>query len=128
MNVSGVGSTNGPSGPNASEWAARRKNFEALRNAVSSGDTAAAKTAYDAIQKDMQNAPAEMKSSFDAIGKALDSGDPQSVKDAFASWQSSMQKMRPHHGHRGGKPEAPQADPTANQDPGNSNSTFTVTA
>ena len=105
MNVSGVSNTTGSTALD-SEFAARKRNFENLQQAVESGDLSAAKTAYEAIQKDMKNAPAgmageggpfaQMQSDFKKLGEALQSGDADAVKDAFSTWQNDLQQMRPH--------------------------------
>lgn len=112
MNVSGVSSTHGSMAPDASEFAARKRTFDALQQAVESGDMSAAKTAYEAIQKDMKNAPAgmageggpfaQMQSDFKKLGEALQSGDADAVKDAFTTWQNDLQQMRPHGRDRNG--------------------------
>ena len=112
MNVSGVSTTHGLMAPDASEFAARKKNFDALQQAVESGDMSAAKTAYEAIQKDMKNAPAgmvsqggpfaQMQNDFKKLGEALDSGESDAVKDAFTTWQKDLKQMRPHGADKNG--------------------------
>jgi predicted lipoprotein len=83
----------------------RRQDFEALAQALNSGDLSGAKSAFSALQQDFktvvqtqpgQQTPGNGQNSFQAafqvLGQALSSGDLSAARNAFASLQQA-------HGH-----------------------------
>lgn len=92
----------------ASAMRQRRQEFQALSQALGSGDLSAAKTAFATLQQDLGSAqassnqqsgpgtPDKFQSALQAIGQALTSGDLSGAQSAFAS----LQQARGHHRHR----------------------------
>ena len=86
--------------------------FKSLSAALNSGNLNDAKTAFAALQKDLQNAPTQNgKSPFDpnsklgqdfaAIGKALQSGDVAGAKQALQTFRQDMHGAhKAHHHHQ----------------------------
>lgn len=100
------------------QWSAamkqERQDFKALRDALKSGDTAAAQQAYDTLKKDLQSngnsSPlakqlldpnSSLGKDFAAIGQALQSKDSNAAQNAFASLQKDFQSLRGNHGPGG---------------------------
>ncbi len=85
--------------------------FKSLSAALNSGNLNDAKTAFAALQKDMQNAPtqngkspfdpsSQMGQDFAAIGKALQSGDVAGAKQALQTFRQDMHgAQKAHHHH-----------------------------
>jgi len=102
---------------NQSQMAQMKNQFDQLSKALDSGDLAAAKKAYSAIQQNApQNAPqgnqgpmAQMKSKFDELGQALDSGDLSAAKKAY----SAIQQSAPKGGTMGASQAGGGAQPSA---------------
>jgi hypothetical protein len=128
MSISNVTATSSSSPLTASDFNQRKKNLDALEDALDSGDLGAAQSAFNTIQQDLKNMPRQSSagqsaavtqalSDFQQIGAALKSGDVDAAKQAFATWQQDMQQMRARRHHHGGQSgngeQARQASPTA---------------
>jgi len=113
------------------KMAQMKSQFDQLGKALDSGDLAAAKQAYSAIQ---QNAPlgagdqgpmAQMKSKMDQLGQALDSGDLAAAKTAYSAIQQSAPKGGPKGAPPVGGGAPPSAGGTKSASGGNSTSSST---
>jgi hypothetical protein len=88
----------------ANSMANFKKDFEAIGEALKSGDLAAAKKAYAQLQND---APSKTDGSdpigkmMEALSKAIDSGDLQSAQDQYAKIQEELSKKPPAGGQDG---------------------------
>ena len=91
----------------------RRQDFEALAQALSSGDLSGAKSAFSALQQDFKNARVtqpgpqaqvngqdKFQAALKALSQALGSGDLAAAQNAFAV----LQQAQGHH-HRHGQPD-----------------------
>ena len=89
----------------ASAFKQRRLDFEALAQALGSGDLSGAKSAFSALQQDVKNVGQaqsgqqtgasgqdQFQTALQALGQALSSGDLAAAQNAFASLQQA-------HGH-----------------------------
>ena len=115
------------------KMAQMKSQFDQLGKALDSGDLAAAKQAYSAIQ---QNAPqgqgdqgpmAEMKSKMDQLGQALDSGDLAAAKKAYSTIQQSAPKGGPKGAPPAGGGAPPSSGATSSASGGKSSSSSTST-
>jgi len=97
----------------------RKQDFEALAQALGSGDLAGAQTAFAALQQDLsgilQSGGAQqvagtsqdvLQNDFGAIGQALAKGDVSGAQSAFAKLLQDAQNVAQgaghHHHHRAG--------------------------
>lgn len=109
--IFGTSSLYASSGSNRFEQ--RKEAFDALGNALSSGDLAGAQQAFASIQQGMQSMGKTLPSQavqptaqtngigadLDALSKSLGSGDLSGAQSAFATLQQDMQTMHSHRGH-----------------------------
>ncbi len=112
MTVSGIPSTNNL---NQSDWQSTfsqsQQYFNALGQALQSGNLAGAQSAFSSLQQlaptSSQNPTAtssatgtsSIGSAFNALGQALQSGDLAGAQKAFAQVQQDMQTARSGHHH-----------------------------
>ena len=91
--------------PSSAQQDGMQKNFQALTQAIQSGNLSAASQAYAALQ---QNAPAGASQNggpLAAIGSALSAGDMSGAQSAMQSLQQGMKAHHGHH-HRGSQPSS----------------------
>jgi hypothetical protein len=87
-----------------------KNDFQALSQALASGNLASAQKAYASIQDDQKNGPqppanSPIANDFAALGDALKSGDIAGAQQAFSSLQTDVQTARQSQvrgGHGGG--------------------------
>ena len=112
MTVSGVSSTNNV---NQTDWqstiAQRKQYFNALSQALQSGDLAGAQKAYASLQQLTPNGSQNSttttgatgtnstQSDFSALGQALQSGDLTGAQKAFSQVQQDMPTAHAGHHH-----------------------------
>lgn len=120
---------------NQSQMAQMKSQFDQLDKALDSGDLAAAKKAFNAIQQNApQGAPqgdqspmAQMKSKIDQLGQALDSGDLAAAKKAYSAIQQSAPKGGPKGAPPAGGGAPPSTGGTGSASEGKSSSSSTST-
>jgi hypothetical protein len=110
--TSSTASTVGTSQTGASAWQQRQQNFQALAQALNSGDLTAAKTAYAALTANRSgggsgSAANNPNSPLAQLGQALQNGDLAGAQTAFSAMRSG------HHHHSG----ATSASSTSNAMP-----------
>lgn len=141
MSVSGISSTTDAT---QTDWQStlsqRQQYFNALDQALQSGNLTAAQSAYSSLQ---QLAPTGSQSStstsssngtstsslgsdFSALGKALQSGDLAGAQKAFAQVQQDMQTTRTgHHHHHHHQSQAATGSTATRDTSGTTSSTST---
>ena len=113
----------------ASAFKQRRQDFEALAQALGSGDLSGAQSAFAALQQDLKNVGQsqsgqqagasgqdKFQTALQALSQALSSGDLSAAQSAFAS----LQQARGHHhrhAHTDGGTSAPAATTGASISP-----------
>jgi hypothetical protein len=97
-----------------------KKNFDAIGDALESGDLPAAKKAYEQLQT---SAPSKgdgndpMGKMMKALGEAIESGDLDAAKEQYAKIKEEMAKNPPGgKGSRGGKGGAAPAGGSSSED------------
>ena len=115
MSVDSINSTSGAYSQSiqsgqASAFKQRRQDFNALSQALDSGDLAGAQSAFAALQQSMQNVSQgqggqktgqnNVQDAMTALEKALSSGDLSGAQNAFATLKQDMQNAgQAHHHH-----------------------------
>jgi len=109
MSVGSVTSSSNVYQPTSSQspFAAAKKNFKALEDALKSGDLKAAQSAFAEIQKNAPKKPSQTASTstsdsqdpFSALASALQSGDLNAAKSAFQSIQDMFKSHNQHKKH-----------------------------
>jgi hypothetical protein len=96
-----------------------RQDFQALTNALQSGDLSTAQTAYQTLISDNPqltatsgNSNNPFQQAIAAIGSALQNGDIGGAQNALSSLQSNMKAHHGHHHHGGGASATNATDPT----------------
>jgi hypothetical protein len=116
----------------------RRQDFEALTQALNSGDLSGAKTAFAAIQQNFKtvtqaqegqqigsNTQNKFQSAFQALGQALNSSDLKSAQTAFANLQQARGHQEQQRPPSNSGANAPKANETTVQA---SNSSISIKA
>lgn len=86
MRIHGGGYNYASQSAQNTEWQQRRQNFDALAQAISSGDLASAKTAYGNITSQLPSGASVNPNSFlGKIGSALDASDLTTAQQVLAS-------------------------------------------
>ncbi len=119
--TSSTASTTGAGQTGASAWQQRQQNFQALAQALNSGDLTGAKAAYAALTANNSGgASSSPNSPLAQLGQALQSGDLAGAQTAF----SAMRSGHHHHGSASGSATAAPSAPTATLTTGNSVNTY----
>ena len=124
--------------PQTQQQGSIRQDFQALQQALNSGNLAASQTAFATFQKDVQNmgqvqtgqqaSQASLQNDLTALGQALQSGDLAGAQKAFATFQQDAQNsVQGHHHHHHHHSQSPQQAPSSADDTVNDLSDLTGT-
>lgn len=93
-----------------SNWQQRRQSFDALAQALQSGNLNSAQQAYSTLMQYMPGASANPNSLLAQIGQALQSGDLAGAQSAFEALRAERQGH--HHHHHGENQSVSQSSET----------------